>query len=231
MSAPRPIFIHGIIAGPSMWESLSDRFDGAAVLGMPGHPTGIAIADATELVDWIALAITQLEGSRVLVGHGLGALLALEVARRHPQVLDGVVMLGGGPRLHAPDVRGASHEDAVAGLLAASMRAPTGDLAEDLRQAMQTIAPPTLAIDLAMSADLEVGARAGHVRCPVLIVVGEHDSWAPPGEAAELAAALPASRMIVVADAGHLVQADAPAATALLIAAFLARLELTLAGE
>jgi pimeloyl-ACP methyl ester carboxylesterase len=231
MPAPRPIFIHGAIAGPSIWQSLSDRFDGAAVLGLPGHPSGIAIADATELVDWIALAVTQLEGTRVLVGHGLGALLALEVARRHPEVPDGVVMLGGGPRLHVPDVARAGHADAVAGVLATSMRVSTGDVAEGLRQAMQTIAPPTLATDLAISADLEVGAQAGHVRCPVLIVVGELDSWAPPGEAAELAAALPASHVIVVAGAGHLVQADAPATTALLIAAFLARLELTLADE
>ena len=65
----------------------------------------------------------------------------------------------------------------------------------------------------------------------MLIVVGEKDAWAPPPEAADLAAALPASHMIVVAQAGHLVQADAPATTALLIAAFLARLELTLADQ
>jgi len=231
MTAPRPIFIHGAIAGSSVWGALSDRFDGAAVLGLPGHPNGTPIADETELVAWIALAITQLDGPRVLVGHGLGALLAIEVARRHPEVLDGVVMLGGGPRLHVPDLAGTDHDETVSRLLAASMREPDGEVGDTFAAAMDAIAPRTLASDLAMSARLAVGATAGQVHCPVLIVVGEQDAWAPPPEAADLAAALPASHMIVVAQAGHLVQADAPATTALLIAAFLARLELTFADQ
>jgi pimeloyl-ACP methyl ester carboxylesterase len=231
MTAPRPIFIHGAIAGSAVWKSLSDRFDGAAVLALPGHPNGAAITDESELVGWIALAIAQLEGSRVLIGHGLGALLALEVARRHPEVLEGAVMLGGGPRLHVPDLGEEVHADTASRLLTASMREPGGDLGDALADAIGAIAPQTLATDLAMSRRLEVGATAGELRCPVLIVVGEQDVWAPPHEAAELAAALPRSHMIVVAQAGHLVQADAPDTTALLVAAFLARVELTLAEQ
>jgi pimeloyl-ACP methyl ester carboxylesterase len=214
-----------------VWKSLSDRFDGAAVLALPGHPNGAAITDESELVGWIALAIAQLERSRVLIGHGLGALLALEVARRHPEVLEGVVMLGGGPRLHVPDLGEVVHADTASQLLTASMREPGGDLGDALADAIGAIAPQTLATDLAMSRRLEVGATAGELRCPVLIVVGEQDVWAPPHEAAELAAALSRSHMIVVAQAGHLVQADAPDTTALLVAAFLARVELTLAEQ
>jgi len=231
MTAPRPIFIHGAIAGSSVWGALTDRFDGAAVLRLPGHPNGTPIADEAELVAWITLSITQLDGPRVLIGHGLGALLAIEVARRRSEVLDGVVMLGGGPRLHVPDLAGTDHEETVFRLLAASMREPDGEVGDAFAAAMDAIAPRTLSSDLAMSARIAVGAGAGEVHCPVLIVVGEQDAWAPPPEAADLAAALPASHMIVVAQAGHLVQADAPATTALLIAAFLARLELTLADR
>jgi pimeloyl-ACP methyl ester carboxylesterase len=231
MTAPRPIFLHGAIAGSSCWGSLSDRFDGAAVLGLPGHPAGGAISDVSELVDWIALAITRLDGSRVAVGHGLGALLALETARRHPDVLAGVVALGVAARLRVPQVAGTTHDDTVSELLAASLHEPVGDVGEALAQAMQALGAEALAADLAMAARLEIGTRAREIRCPVLVVVGEHDVWAPPLEAAELAAALPNSHMIVVAQAGHLVQADAPATTQLLIAAFLARLELTLVDE
>jgi len=198
------------------------------VLGLPGHPHGIAIVDETELVGWIALAVAQLEGSRVLIGHGLGALLALEVARRHPEVLDGVVMLGAGPRLHVPRL---GQPDTASRLFGASMREPDAATRDALAAAMDAIAPQTLASDLAMSARLEVGATVGEVRCPVLIVVGEQDVWAPADEVAGLAAALPGSHMIAVAQSGHLVHADAPATTALLIAAFLARLELTLADQ
>lgn len=231
MTAPRPIFLHGAIAGSAVWGSLVDRFEGAAVLGLPGHPAGTPIADETELAGWIALAITQLDGPRVLVGHSLGALLALEVARRHPEVLDGVVMLGGGPRLRVPDLGHPDPPTAASLLRSTGMREPEGESAVQLTTAINAIAPQTLADDLAMSARLEVGATADDVQCPVLLVVGEQDAWAPPREGAELAAALPRSHMIVVGQAGHLVQTDAPATTALLIAAFLARLELTLAEQ
>lgn len=231
MTAPRPIFLHGAIAGSSLWGSVSERFDGAAVLELPGHPTGDPIADEAELADWIGLAITQLEGSRVLVGHGLGALLALEVARRCPETLDGVVVLGGGPRLHVPDVRRATSQDAVHALLAASMREPDSEFGDALADAMHAIGPRTLETDLAMSARIDASATAPEVRCPVLVVVGEQDGWAPPHEAAELARSLHSSHMIVVAQAGHLVHADAPATTALIIAAFLTRVELTVADR
>lgn len=228
MTAPRPIFLHGAIAGSSCWGSLSDRFDGAAVLGLPGHPTGSAISDAAELADWIARAITQLAGPRVLVGHGLGALLALATARRHPDVLDGVVALGGAEGLRVPEVAGPTHDDAIQGLLAASMRDPDGEVGAALARAMHALGPETLDTDLAVAARLQLGPDAHEIRCPVLVVVGENDVWAPPHDAAELATALPNSHMIVVAHAGHLVHADAPVTTQLLVAAFLARLELTL---
>jgi len=231
MTAPRPIFIHGAIAGSSCWGSLADRFEGAAVLGLPGHPTGAAVTDAAELADWIALAVTQVEGPRVLVGHGLGALLALETARRHGEVLDGIVALGAAPRLHVPEIAGATHDDTVSGVLAASMGDPAGYPGDALAQAMRALGPETLAADLTVAAGLEVGTTAAEVRCPVLVIVGECDAWAPPHEAAELAAALPNSHMIVVAEAGHLVHTDAPATSQLLIAAFLARLELALRDQ
>lgn len=231
MTAPRPIFVHGALAGSVLWDSLSDRFDGAAVLGLPGHPQGAAISDATELAGWIALAITQLDGPRVLIGHGFGALLALETAYRHPETLDGVVMLGAAAQLRVPDVRDAAASVVVERLLAASLREPDSDVADALAQAMQAIGPATLTSDLAMAAHADVGPIAGGVRCPVLIIAGEHDRWAPPREAAELAATLPNSHMVVVEGAAHLVHVDAPATAALLIAAFLARVELTLADQ
>jgi len=130
MTAPRPIFIHGAIGGSAVWGSLPSRFDGAVVLRLPGHPEGTAIADETELVSWITLAVAQHAGSRVLIGHGLGALLALEVARRYPEVLDGVVMLGAGPRLYVPHSGGEAQADTAGRLIAVSMREPDGAIGD-----------------------------------------------------------------------------------------------------
>jgi pimeloyl-ACP methyl ester carboxylesterase len=52
----------------------------------------------------------------------------------------------------------------------------------------------------------------GLVRCPTLVLVGEQDVLTPPERAAEIAAAIPGARQIVVADCGHLSALERPAA-------------------
>jgi (E)-2-((N-methylformamido)methylene)succinate hydrolase len=231
MTAPRPIFVHGAIAGSSCWGPLTERFDGAAVLGLPGHPNGTAIRNGGELVEWIALAMAQLPGHRTIVGHGLGALLALGVARTHPELIHGVVALGAATELSVPDVAGLDHDAAVARIVASCMRDPDSDFGEAVGRAMEVIGPETLEADLALCRELNILETACDVRCPVLIVSGDQDTWASPDSAVSLARALPISHYVVVTGGRHLVHADAPATTQLLIAAFLARLELTLAEE
>jgi pimeloyl-ACP methyl ester carboxylesterase len=229
MTAPRPIFLHGAIGGSSCWGSIADRFDGAAVLGLPGHPEGRPLTSVPALTGWIALAIGQLPGARVLVGHGLGAQLALETTRAHPGLINGVIALGCAPRLAMPAVDIRDLDDAIDRLLGAAMRNPTSDHAELLADAMHADGAAALAADLTLLAEIDLGPRAAEVDCPVLVVSGDGDVIASPEAAGRLAAALPTSHAIIVTDAGHLVQADAPTTTQLLIAAFLARLELSLA--
>lgn len=226
MNAPRPIFLHGAIAGPSSWGSVPERFGGGAVLGLPGHPAGVPITDADRLADWTALALGELDGPRVLVGQGLGAQLALTIAGRHPDVTEGVVAIGCARRLRTPALP-ADPDAAIAALLAHSMGEPDGDFGQSLKLAMRIVGPTTLAADLDLVRTIDLAPSLDAITCPVLVVVGDGDRWAPPDAAAELAASVGASHMIVVAGAHHLVQADAPGTIELLVAAFLARLELT----
>jgi pimeloyl-ACP methyl ester carboxylesterase len=226
MNAPRPIFLHGAIAGPSSWGSVPERFDGGAVLGLPGHPAGVPLGDADRLADWTALALGELDGPRVLIGQGLGAQLALMIAARHPDATAGVVAIGCAQRLRTPELP-ADPDAAIATLLAHSMGDPGGEFGQSLELAMQIVGPATLATDLGLVATIDVAACVDAIMCPVLVVVGDSDRWAPPEAAARLAASLTAGRMIVVEAAHHLIQADAPRTVELLIAGFLARVELT----
>lgn len=227
MTAPRPIFLHGVIAGPSSWGVVPERFDGGAVLGLPGHPAGTPVANAADLVEWTALAVGQLDGPRVLVGQGLGAQLALRIAQAHPELVDGVIGIGVASRLRVPDVP-ADHDAAITTVLSASMNDPDSDFGESLELAMQIIGPASLAADLVLARDIDLTPIAAAIGCPVLLVVGSGDRWAPPDAAAGLAASLPDGHMVLVDGVSHLVHADAPRTTELLVAAYLARLELTL---
>lgn len=46
-------------------------------------------------------------------------------------------------------------------------------------------------------------SRAGAIACPVLLIAGEHDPFAPPALVARLAAAIPGAEMVHVEGAGH----------------------------
>jgi valacyclovir hydrolase len=46
-------------------------------------------------------------------------------------------------------------------------------------------------------------SKAGSIPCPVLLITGEHDPFAPPALLAELAARIPSARIVEVKDAGH----------------------------
>jgi pimeloyl-ACP methyl ester carboxylesterase len=58
----------------------------------------------------------------------------------------------------------------------------------------------------------EVEARYGEIRCPVLLLWGEEDSWIPLERGRDLAGRIPAAELIPIPGAGHLMQEDAPEA-------------------
>ena len=59
-----------------------------------------------------------------------------------------------------------------------------------------------------------VDSRPGlaSIACPTLVVVGEQDVLTPPDRAAEMAAAIPNARQVVVPDCGHLSTLEQPEA-------------------
>jgi len=67
-------------------------------------------------------------------------------------------------------------------------------------------------------------ARLGEIRCPVLIVHGDHDTGVPVARAREAAALLPDATLFVVAGAGHWVQRDRPDVVIPAVTEFLKRL-------
>jgi pimeloyl-ACP methyl ester carboxylesterase len=105
------LFVHGELAGSWAWERFLGYFAGR---GWEGHALNLRnhhwsqTADPAELsfesfVDDVGAAIDRLGASVVVVGHGIGALLALKAAERHP--VSGLVLVG--PELPA-DVREAT---------------------------------------------------------------------------------------------------------------------------
>src|SRR5882724_12139212 len=95
------LFVHGELAGSWAWERFLGYFAGR---GWEGHALNLRnhhwsqTADPADLsfesfVDDVGAAIDRLGPSVVAVGHGMGGLLALKAAERHP--VSGLVLIGG----------------------------------------------------------------------------------------------------------------------------------------
>ncbi|MBS0367176.1 MAG: alpha/beta hydrolase [Proteobacteria bacterium] len=69
----------------------------------------------------------------------------------------------------------------------------------------------------------EVQPRYGMIRCPTQILWGQQDRWIPPLKGRELQRLIPGAALHPIADAGHLVQEDAPEAVVASLCNFLIR--------
>lgn len=103
-------------------------------------------------------------------------------------------------------------------------------IASEVRGALEDCDDATLAADYAACAATDLRGRLAGVRAPALVIVGGDDRLTPPWLSEELARELPMAQMVLIPGARHMPMADADDTVNLLAAAFLARLELTLAG-
>jgi pimeloyl-ACP methyl ester carboxylesterase len=168
------------------------------------------------------------------VGHSLGGAAALEVARARPDLVDGLVIVSSGARLpvpaHAMDRLRDDFPAERERLMAGFTTQPDGAAARAAREAIDACGPEVLRADYEACRTVDLRGRLGGVRVPALVVAGADDPLTPPWLSEELARELPHAHMVVIPGSRHLPMADAPATLAALVAAYLARLELTLLG-
>src|SRR6516165_1371748 len=98
---PLVVFLHGAGLDHSVWALLARFFAhrGRAVLApdLPGHgrSTGAPLASITAMADWTAELIAAAGVDKAaLVGHSMGALVALETGARHPTRVTAVALIG-----------------------------------------------------------------------------------------------------------------------------------------
>lgn len=233
--APRPVFIHGAGRTPASWGPQLARFEGALAVALPGHPDGAPLMGTRAMADWIIAEVEDVPGPMVMVGHSLGGAVALEVALQRPDLVAALVLVSTGARLPVPDDAiariDADFEGECARLVEQSWLHHDADLIRRGTNSVISMGPDSLRADYLSAREHDVRGKLAGISVPSMVMSGESDPLVPTWLSEELADELPGASLAIIAETAHVPQLERPEVIDLLIAAFLARLELSLAED
>jgi pimeloyl-ACP methyl ester carboxylesterase len=239
---PVAVLLHGAGMDHTVW-SLQTRYlahHGRSVLAvdLPGHGRsgGEPLGSVAALADWV-VALLDVVGvvKAALIGHSMGALVALDAAARHSDRVESVALLGAAERMPVhPDLlaAAAAGEPSAIELVIGWGHGPRGHsggspipglaLIPGGRRLMTTVKPGVLGVDLAAcNAYAQGGAAADAVACPALFILGALDRMAPVKAGRSLANRIQQSQVVTIPATGHMVMIEAPDATVDALASFL----------
>ncbi len=231
---PTLVFVHGAGLDHS-WFGLQSRYFGyhgrnVLAVDLPGHgrSEGPPLASIAAMADWVAALLDAAKlGRAAVVGHSMGALVALEAAARHPQRVEAIALIGVAYPMRVSDafLDAAGRNDQAA----YDMETIWGHAAQvplagnpnpgmwmygDTLARLARLAPGVLHGDLKACNDYTGGLEAAaKVSCPAHFILGARDVMTPPRSARALERAIAGARTVAVPVSGHSLMAEAPDAT------------------
>ncbi len=243
---PTVVFIHGGEHDHSVWilqsRYLAHHGYGVLAIDLPGHgrSAGAPLESVEDLADWVAGVMDAAGVKRAaLIGHSMGALIALECAARYVERITSIALLGPAfPMRVSPELLAATKQDEASAhdminIWSHSSLAhyPSNPgpgfwvVGENLRL-LQRQKPGVLYVDFAACNNYAAGLEsAARVNCPALAIIGKRDQMTPPRGARELLAALKDVRSVQVSGSGHALMAEKPDEVLDALTAFLAPLK------
>lgn len=228
------VLIHGVGMNRSVWapqvDALTGRFR-VIVYDMLGHGGSALPSAAPTLAEYASQLERLLDalgvGAAHVVGHSMGALVALEFALTRPSRTVSVIALNAvydrTPAQRAAVMnRAATLDDAppAAGVDATLSRWFGDPVPSHLTQAAQSVRSLLLSVNpvgyartyqlFACSDDAHVG-RLARLAMPALFLTGECDPNSSPAMSRAMAAAAPDGRAEVIASARHMMNVTDPA--------------------
>lgn len=212
--APPVVFLPGMLGTAQIWEDVLAQFDPSrAVIGR---------IDLDDSVGGMAESVLAAAPERFdLVGHSLGGVVALEIARRASQRVGRMALInvsGRGPSAEQLDAwselatrtRGGDFDRLVTEQAEENLGpGGTSRLRERWQAAAHQIGPEAFLRQLtAQSSRPDSLPTLAALAVPALVVSGELDRVCPPELQRELAEGIPGSRHVTLPGAGHMSPLD-----------------------
>jgi pimeloyl-ACP methyl ester carboxylesterase len=217
------VFIHGSGGDHTTWihqyTPLKNQFNCAAV-DLPGHgrSEGPGEREVSAYVEWVKKVIDGLGIVKpVMIGHSLGAAVALSFVIRYPEAAAAVVPVGGGAKMPVnPLLLAGLKQDpaAVIGLTAkfSVAKANREKFADLLNKSLARVNPDILYGDFLACSSLDITETVAGIRIPVAVLCGAEDKMTPPSLSQFIRDHVPGARLVLIEGAGHFVMLENPEA-------------------
>ncbi|GJI87592.1 alpha/beta fold hydrolase [Duganella hordei] len=240
--APAVVLIHSLATSSGLWSMqvpVWRRHLRLVVVDLPGHGASAALDGGATMAGYAHLIASELDRlgihAAALVGLSLGSMVAQAFALAYPDRTRALVLA------HGAAATGAHLREVWDGRIAAfrkngfATEAPA-TIARWFTAGFVDNAPLTVgwieslvretsgegyiaAIEAIQQ--LDHSANLHKIRCPTLVIAGEHDVALPPSAGAAIAATIPQARFAVLKGAAHLGNVEQPEAFTELAGAFL----------
>lgn len=238
-AGPLVVLLHGVGLRAESWGAQIDAFEDRytlLALDMAGHGHSPALSGGpAQLSDYTDLVAEAFDGPAIVVGHSMGAMIALDLAIRHPARVIGVAALNAIYRRTAEAAAAVrARADSLDGLTATD---PTGTLRRWFGTAPSPAA--TACEDWIRSVD-PAGYRAAYrvfatedgppdaglagLACPALFCTGAKEPNSTPAMSRQMGRLAPRGQTDIVTGAAHMMPMTHPAAVNDILAAFFATL-------
>lgn len=246
-TGPALVLLHGWPLDSREWsrqrDQLSDEFrvvawDAPGAGRSSDPPEGSKLAD---WADWLAAFIERLELPPAHVGGlSFGGGLALALFRRHPELVRSLILMsayaGWGGSLPAEEVQRRVEltrrntqlppeqwaPDLIDTLLPEGADPP---LADELATMLADFHPAATMTSLEAFAEADLSGTLAEVDVPTLLIYGALDVRSPRAVWEPIHQAIPGSRLVVIPDAGHMVDMQTAERTNAEIRAFVREVE------
>lgn len=237
------VLLHGYLESILVWEDFVPylyKEVRVVTLDLPGH--GISVVTGEEhsmefLADTVAEGLRALGIERcTLVGHSMGGYVALAFCERHPEMLDGLVLLSSTPNADTPEK--AENRRREIALVKAGKKemlarvAPEAGFAEENRPRMKdqiedlaeqvvvTEDEGIVALLNGMIARRDRNEMLRETKVPVLFILGRKDNYIPVEAAEKMVAEHPEAQVVWLENSGHMGFLEEPEAAAQAILKF-----------
>lgn len=235
-SGPPLVLLHAFPVDARMWSGVRGRLEPQARvitpdqrgLGQSPLPSDSAEPDLGLVADDVVALLDKLELPQVVLGGcSMGGYAAMEVLRRAPSRVSGLLLadtkataddaeqrdgrLAAADRAEREGTAGWLAENSVSGVLGETSHQERPDLVADVRDMIETQPASGVAwAQRAMAARPDSTETLRSYEGPALVVVGEQDDLSPPSVARDMVAALPEGELRILPHTGHLAPMEDP---------------------